>query len=113
MYFFYVLKSLKDGRYYKGYSSDLTKRIERHNAGGVKSTKYRRPLELIYYESFTIEKQARDREKWSKTFDGGMELKKIIQNFSSSSYNLREPLKRLGYRKQCFSYKHIQNLKLL
>ena len=82
MYFFYVLKSVRDGRFYKGFSKDLEKRIIRHNAGGVKSTKYRRPLILIYSESFNAEKEARDREKWSKTFNGGVELKNIIAGFS-------------------------------
>ena len=81
MYYFYVLKSLKDGRRYKGYTIDLEKRLERHNAGGVKSTKYRRPLILVYSESYDTEKEARDREKWSKTFEGGMELKTILENF--------------------------------
>ena len=83
MYYFYVLKSLKDGRRYKGYTNDLEKRIDRHNAGGVKSTRYRRPLVLEYSESFTSEKAARDRERWSKTFEGGMELKAILLRMGS------------------------------
>ncbi|MEI6479299.1 MAG: GIY-YIG nuclease family protein [bacterium] len=34
MWFVYILKSLKDGRYYIGSTSDIEKRVERHNHGG-------------------------------------------------------------------------------
>jgi len=34
-----------------GYTKNLKLRIEQHNNGEVQSTKYRRPLELIYYEA--------------------------------------------------------------
>jgi putative endonuclease len=39
MYYVYVLKSEKDGRLYKGLTSDLEKRLLQHNAGITKSTK--------------------------------------------------------------------------
>ncbi|MDP3685036.1 MAG: GIY-YIG nuclease family protein, partial [Ignavibacteria bacterium] len=51
MYYVYVLKSLKDGNFYKGYTKDLKKRFEDHNKGKVESTKLRTPFELIYYEA--------------------------------------------------------------
>jgi predicted GIY-YIG superfamily endonuclease len=43
MYYTYVLKSEKDGRFYTGVTNDLRKRLLKHNKGIVKSTKYRIP----------------------------------------------------------------------
>jgi predicted GIY-YIG superfamily endonuclease len=52
MYYVYLLKSKKDSGFYIGYSSDLRRRFTEHTEGRVESTKNRRPLELIYYESY-------------------------------------------------------------
>ena len=78
MYYFYVLYSLKDGRLYKGSTSQLLKRIEQHNAGQTKSTQKRRPLILLYYEIFDSKKEAIRREYWSKTLEGGAALREIL-----------------------------------
>lgn len=51
MYYTYVLKSEKDGKFYTGYSKDLKLRFEEYRKGRVESTKDRRPLELVYYEA--------------------------------------------------------------
>jgi hypothetical protein len=47
----YVLRSRKDKKLYYGYTENLKLRIERHNNARVHSTKYRIPLELVYYEA--------------------------------------------------------------
>lgn len=47
---------------YIGSTCDLRKRIKEHNAGLVRSTKTRRPFELIYYEAYKSEIDARARE---------------------------------------------------
>ncbi len=52
MYYVYVLKSIKDGKRYIGFTDNLERRISEHNYGKVKSTKNRRPLELIYFEEY-------------------------------------------------------------
>jgi len=62
MYYVYILKSKKDGELYIGSTKDLKKRFLLHNLGKVFSTKHRRPFELIYYEAYKSEKDARDRE---------------------------------------------------
>lgn len=49
-YYTYVLKSTVDGKWYTGYTENLRSRFEQHNAGKVKSTKNRKPFELIYFE---------------------------------------------------------------
>lgn len=80
MYNFYVLMSLKDGKLYKGYSENIASRFITHNSGGVKSTKFRRPFVLIHLESFNSKIQALEREKWTKSLEGGTELKRKLKN---------------------------------
>jgi putative endonuclease len=62
MFYVYILKSLKDQKLYFGSTNDLKKRFREHNSGKVFSTKYRKPFKLIYYEAYSIEKDARHRE---------------------------------------------------
>ena len=66
MFYVYILKSTKDDNLYVGSTNDLKRRFKEHNAGYVESTKPRRPLELKYYEAYSIEEEARDREKQLK-----------------------------------------------
>ncbi len=66
MFYVYVLKSDKDGLLYVGSTNDLKRRFKEHNAGDVESTKPRRPLKLLYYEAYSIENEARNREKQLK-----------------------------------------------
>lgn len=68
MFYVYILRSKKDYKLYIGYSSNLKERFKKHNKGKVQATKYRRPLELIYYEAYKFEKNARNREKQLKYF---------------------------------------------
>lgn len=53
------IKSDKDDNLYAGFTNDIRKRILKHNAGKVFSTKYKRPLKLIYCEVCLNEKDAR------------------------------------------------------
>lgn len=76
MYFVCVLKSLKDYNYYIGFTSDLERRLLEHNEGFSKSTAYRRPLELVYYEACRNIKDAMHREKYLKSTYGHRYLKK-------------------------------------
>ena len=47
----------------------------RHQSGGVASTRYRRPLVLIYVESYQEKAEALARERWAKSPEGGSSLK--------------------------------------
>ncbi len=66
MFYFYILRSLKDRNLYSGYTGDLKQRVKDHNFGQVASTRNRRPLELIYYEAYRSGKDARLRERQIK-----------------------------------------------
>lgn len=59
-YFVYVLLSLKDGKFYVGYSRHLNQRLKQHARGEVISTMNRRPLRLIYYEVYLIKQDAKN-----------------------------------------------------
>ena len=78
MFYTYVLRSKKDNKLYIGHSDDLKKRIVKHNKGLVLSTKYRRPLELVYYKACLNEDNAIRREKYFKTGFGRKFLKDRI-----------------------------------
>ena len=75
MYYFYVLYSLKDHKLYKGFSSDFPNRFLKHNAGGNRSTAYRRPLILIHLKAFDNKRDAILKEKTSKSPKGNWLLK--------------------------------------
>jgi len=78
MFYVYVLKSLKDNKHYIGFSKNLRKRFVDHQEGKVDSTKTRRPLEIIYYEAYKNEVDARKQELFYKTGQGRRLLKKKI-----------------------------------
>ena len=78
MHTVYVLKSLKDGRRYIGYTSNIERRLKEHNAGTTESTRYRCPFELIYTETYQTENEAKLREKFFKSGRGREELKTIL-----------------------------------
>ena len=87
-YCVYILFSEKDHLLYIGYSGNIEKRIEGHNAGQTKSTMYRRPLHLIFCEFYLFEEDARKREMYFKTTMG----KKAIRLMLNST------LEKLGYK---------------
>ena len=78
MYYTYVLYSEKDKHLYIGSTPDLKKRIYKHKTGFVRSTKNRRPLNLIYYEAYLLKIDALRREKYLKSGAGRKELAKQL-----------------------------------
>lgn len=80
MYYVYVLKSSKNGDLYKGFSTDLKRRLEEHNAGTITSTKSGVPWKLIYYEAFANESDARKEEIFLKTGRGRDRLHYLLDN---------------------------------
>ena len=80
MYYTYILKSNKDGKYYYGHTADLNSRLKEHNNGKVRATKGRRPLIIHYYEILETKSEAAKRELFFKSINGYIFLKqeKII-----------------------------------
>jgi len=61
-YYLYIIGSLKDKKLYIGSTNNLKKRVEEHNSGKVQSTQPRAPFKLLYYEAYSTELEARERE---------------------------------------------------
>jgi putative endonuclease len=80
MHFVYVLKSLKDGNFYTGFTNNLAKRLTEHNMGLTPSTKNRTPFELIYYEACRNRIDALHRERYLKTTYGKRYLRNRLAN---------------------------------
>jgi len=80
MYYTYVLKSAKDTKFYIGWTNDLQNRLREHNLGRVPSTKYRRPLRIVYFECCLNQQDAIEREKSLKTGFGRAYLKRRLKN---------------------------------
>ena len=81
MYYVYVLKSVKDGMFYTGFTKNLKQRLEYHKNGRVASTKGRRPLKLVYYEACLSQKDATHREKYLKTYHGKFFINKRLKSY--------------------------------
>ena len=77
-HYVYILRSLKDKKFYTGETSNLKERLKQHNFGINISTKYRRPLELVYYEAYLLDADAKAREKYLKTSMGKRVLKEQL-----------------------------------
>ncbi len=79
MWHVYALKSLKDKHLYIGISEDPYKRLKEHNSGMTKSTRPRRPFQIIYQEKCGSRIDARKREKYLKSGIGREFLKTIMR----------------------------------
>ena len=82
MFYVYILQSKKDFNLYVGSTNDLKKRFQEHNSGKVHSTKHRVPFDLIYYEAYRSEKDARKREHNLKL--GGRALAQLKSRIQDS-----------------------------
>ncbi|KKR45173.1 MAG: GIY-YIG catalytic domain protein [Parcubacteria group bacterium GW2011_GWB1_40_14] len=80
MFYVYVLKSKKDGKFYIGSTKDLERRFAEYCKGLVVSTRNRLPIDMVYQESFDTKNKAQKREQY---FKGGgrahLTLKKLIE----------------------------------
>lgn len=81
MYYVYILKSLKDTFFYTGFTDDIDSRIKKHKKGYVVSTKSRRPLKLVYYETCINKKDTIGRELYLKTAWGKRFIKNRNKNY--------------------------------
>ena len=80
-YSVYLLRSLKDGTFYIGCTSDLKRRLREHNERLNVSTKSRAPWKLVYCEVFIAKKDALERERKLKHHGKGLsELKRRLKH---------------------------------
>ena len=67
MFYVYFLKSLKNKDLYIGSTEDVEKRLNLHNSGKVKSTKFYKPWELLGHEECESRSEAVRKEKFFKS----------------------------------------------
>ena len=79
-YYVYTLLSLKDNKFYTGFTTNLKNRMANHRRGEVLSTANRRPLKLLHAELFMNENDARAREVFLKSGFGRDNLRKSLRN---------------------------------
>ena len=88
----YILECA-DGTLYSGWTNNLEKRLETHNAGrGAKYTRSRLPVKLRYYEAFEDKNEALRRECALKKLAHAEKLALIesgtvVDNEGQNSYN--------------------------
>jgi len=68
-YIVYILKD-KDGKYYKGMTNNLQRRLKEHCRGKTRTTRKMRGLSLVYSEKYDNFDYARKRELYFKTAAG-------------------------------------------
>ena len=80
-HFVYILQSLKDFTYYKGYTQNLEKRLASHNNGESKYTSRKTPWKIVYYQELSSKTEALVRERQLKRVNMNY-LKLIIEQFA-------------------------------
>lgn len=77
MYYVYILL-MSNGQIYTGFTHDLRRRIQEHESGGNITTQKHLPIQLIFYEAYCNEDDARRRELYFKTDKGKTTLKLML-----------------------------------
>ncbi|MEW5894883.1 MAG: GIY-YIG nuclease family protein [Candidatus Omnitrophota bacterium] len=86
----YVLKSLKNGKRYVGFTKLLPeRRLKQHNNGSNKWTRENGPFRLIYSESYESPRAARQRERFLKSGVGRKFLDSALFDVTSGSVSAK------------------------
>lgn len=90
MNYTYILRC-SDNTLYTGWTNNLEKRLEAHNAGkGAKYTKVRLPVELVYYEQFETKEDAMRREYAIKQMTRKQKDRMIANGHADDSKELQQ-----------------------
>lgn len=80
-YYVYVIKSLHKNFLYVGFTENIVVRFQQHNNKENPSTKIYTPFELIHYEAYRSEQDAKRREEYFKTTKGKTTLRYMLKEF--------------------------------
>jgi len=79
VYSVYVLRSLRNGKRYVGYTGqEVRVRLRQHNRGQNRWAAQNGPFELLYVEQYGTKEEARRREAFLKTGVGRKELDTLL-----------------------------------
>ena len=106
MYYVYILRIEKTGRYYIGQTKDLAKRLEKHSRGETKSIKNRGKFDVVYVEECSSRSEAIRREKQIKSYKAGNAFKRLLQRWEKqvTSAELAEVPRRWRGISSCKAY---------
>ena len=79
MNYVYVIYTKPEDKFYIGYTKDIERREKEHKVGNTHTTKRYQEKDLIFYEVFVNEEDARRREKYFKTTKGKRALRIILK----------------------------------
>lgn len=91
-YYVYILQSKNKDFLYVGFTKDLRKRLKEHNNGEELSTKHYAPFDLIHYEAYRNEKDAKRREEYFKTTKGKTTLRTMLKEYFIKKYRPTQPI---------------------
>jgi putative endonuclease len=82
MFYVYIIRSVRDGKFYTGMTDDMDRRITEHTNGkkSTPSTYGRGPFELIHVEVVSTRLEARELEKYFKSGVGREIRNEIVDN---------------------------------
>ena len=80
-FYVYVLQSKAKDFIYVGFTHNLKKRFVEHNNREELSTKHYAPLDLIFYEAYRNEEDAKRREDYFKTTKGKTTLRMMLRKY--------------------------------
>jgi len=80
MYTVYVLRSLKNNRFYTGSTNNLERRLTEHNNRHKGYTKCNGPFKLLYTENYATKREAYKREMFLKSGRGREFLKETLNS---------------------------------
>ena len=86
MYYVYILKSCVDHKLYIGQTSNVEKRLERHNNRKVPATRHRCPFELVISKTFKTRSEAMKMERLLKRQKGGDGFNQILQRWGVAKW---------------------------
>lgn len=78
MAYTYILKTAKN-TYYVGSTDDLSNRLKLHQNGKVRSTKDKRPVQLVFKEYYKTKSEAQKKEYKIKNWKSRKMIEKIIE----------------------------------
>ena len=81
MYYFYVLKFVRNKKLYYGYTSDLKRRIKEHKMKKSAFTSRNGSFDLIFYEAYMHKKDAMTAERYFKTGHGREVLRGKLKHY--------------------------------
>ena len=91
MYTVYILKSLKTGKRYFGYTNDLKRRLWEHNHATKGFALRHKPFQLLFTREFSRKNDATKFENYLKKLKGGNKFREIIDSWAHSSAGRADP----------------------